>query len=182
MLKKLLLPMGVTSLMLFSCTFSPKGLDSGKAAKVTVSAFEKLAPRLVNKDVLIEGTVSHTCKHGGKRMFLVDGNDSISVEVTTGPDIPKFDEKLVGSRLRILGTLKEEVIDEKYLNEWENEVRKPAENHDAGIHTGAQGHQDQDMQAKLDQINSLRDELKKCGKDHLSFYSIEAGKFEEIKK
>ena len=115
-------------------------------------------------------------------MFLVDRNDSVRVEVTAGKDIPKFDEKLVGSRLRVLGVLKEEKIDEKYLNEWENEVKKPEENHDAGVHTGAKGHEDQGTQDKLDQINSLREDLKKSGKDHLSFYSIEASKFEEIKK
>jgi hypothetical protein len=102
--------------------------------------------------------------------------------VTAGKDIPKFDEKLIGSRLRVLGVLKEEKIDEKYLNEWENEVKKPLENHAAGVHTGAQGHEDQGTQDKLDQINSLREDLKKSGKDHLSFYSIEADKFEEIKK
>jgi len=182
MLKKLLLPIGIIALMLSSCNFSPKGLDAGKAVKVTVFAFEKMAAGLVDKEVVIEGTVLHTCKHSGKKMFIVDGNDSIRVEITAGPEIPKFDEKLIGSRLRVLGVMKEEKIDEKYLNDWENEVKKPDENHDAGVQTGTKGHQDQDVQAKLDQIKSLRDELKDSGKDHLSFYSIEASKFEKIKK
>ena len=88
---------------------------------------------------------------------------------------------LIGSRIRITGILKEERIDAKYLNEWEAEVKKPQENHAVGIHTGAKGHEDQAVQEKLDQINALRDELKKSGKDHLSNFSIEAGKFVEIK-
>ena len=182
MKRKLLVSIGMMALILSACTISPKGLDSGNAIKVSVASFEKQAAVIVEKTVVIEGTVLHTCKHGGKRMFLVDGNDSVSVEVTAGKDILKFDEKLIGSRLRVLGVLKEEKIDEKYLNEWENEVKKPLENHDAGVHTGAQGHEDQGTQDKLDQINSLREELKNSGKDHLSFYSIEANKFEEIKK
>jgi hypothetical protein len=149
--------------------------------KVTVASFQKQADTLIERHVIIEGTVLHTCKHGGKRMFLVDGNDSVSVEVTTGPTITKFDESLIGSRLRITGILKEERIDAKYLNDWENEVKKPQENHETGIHTSAKGHEDQGMNEKLEQIKELREELRKSGKDHLSNFSIEAGKYDEIK-
>ena len=150
-------------------------------AMLTVVSFDTSAYNYVDKPVVIEGTVFHTCKHGGKRMFLVDGSDSIRVEVTTGENIPKFDEKLVGSRVRVTGTLKEERIDDKYLNEWEAEVLKPEEKHEAGIHTGAKGHEDQGKQEKLDQINALREQLKESGKDHLSFYSIEAISYQELK-
>ncbi len=150
-------------------------------ATITVLTFEKQADSLVGKPVIIEGTVLHTCKHGGKRMFLVDGTDSIRVEITTGPDIAKFEESLIGSRVRVYGLLKEERIDAKYLNEWEAEVKKPAENHAVGVHTGAKGHEDQGVTEKLSQINALRDEIKQSGKDHLSFYSIEAISFTELK-
>jgi alpha-glucuronidase len=182
MIRKLIFSIVIIALTLSACNMGSKGLDPGDAVKVAVATFETQAAAIVEKTVILEGTVLHTCKHGGKRMFLVDGNDSIRVEVTAGKDIPKFDEKLVGSRLRVLGVLKEERIDERYLNEWENEVKKPVENHDAGVHTGAKGHEDQGAQDKLDQINSLREDLKNSGKDHLSFYSIEASKFEEVKK
>ncbi|MFA5727645.1 MAG: OB-fold nucleic acid binding domain-containing protein, partial [Saccharofermentanaceae bacterium] len=121
-------------------------------ARVAVLTFERQADTLVNKAVIIEGTVLHTCKHGGKRMFIVDGTDSIRVEITAGEKITKFDESLIGSRVKVYGTLKEERIDAKYLNEWEAEVKKPAENHDAGVHSGAKGHEDQGVQDKLDQI------------------------------
>ena len=182
MAKNLLITIGILAFILSSCNMGSGGLDTANAVKVAVASFEHQAAGIVEKTVVIEGTVLHTCKHGGKRMFLVDGNDSVRVEVTAGKEIAKFDDKLIGSRLRVLGVLKEEKIDEKYLNEWENEVNKPEENHDAGVHTGAKGHQDQGVQDKLDQINGLREDLKNSGKDHLSFYSIEASKFEEIKK
>jgi hypothetical protein len=182
MTRKSLFLIGFLALILSACNMGSKGIDPGDAVKVAVATFEQQAAGIVEKTVIIEGTVLHTCKHGGKRLFLVDGNDSVSVEVTAGKDIPKFDEKLVGSRLRVLGVMKEERIDEKYLNEWENEVKKPQENHDVGVHTGAKGHEDQAAQDKLDQINAYRGDLKNSGKDHLSFYSIEASKFEEIKK
>lgn len=148
---------------------------------LTVMTFEKMADSCIDKPVIIEGTVLHTCKHGGKRMFLVDGSDSIRVEVTTGPEIAKFDEALIGSRVKVTGTLREERIDAKYLNEWEAEVLKPEENHEAGLHSGAKGHEDQTKEDKLSQINALREDLKNSGKDHLSFFSVEAKKYIELK-
>jgi hypothetical protein len=174
----------VTIFLISSCNRGPKensGENKTDTALLTVLTFDTSAHSYVDKPVIIEGTVLHLCKHGGKRMFLVDGTDSVRVEITAGPDITKFEESLIGSRVRVFGTLKEERIDEKYLNEWENEVKKPEENHNVGVHTGAKGHEDQGVQEKLDQINSLRDDIKKSGTDHLSFYSIEAAKFVESK-
>ncbi|MCX6303928.1 MAG: OB-fold nucleic acid binding domain-containing protein [Bacteroidetes bacterium] len=155
--------------------------NKNDTTRLAVLTFEKQADSCIDKPVIIEGTVLHLCKHGGKRMFLVDGTDSVRVEVTTGPKIAKFDDALVGSRVRVFGTLKEERIDAKYLNEWEAEVKKPEENHNVGVHTGAVGHEDQGVKEKLEQINSMREDLKNCGKDHLSFFSIEADKFIELK-
>jgi hypothetical protein len=148
---------------------------------ITVLTFAQQADSCIEKPVIIEGTVLHLCKHGGKRMFLVDGTDSVRVEITAGPNIVKFDDALVGSRVRVTGTLKEERIDAKYLNEWEAEVLKPEENHNVGIHTGAKGHEDQGTKEKLEQINGMRADIKNSGKDHLSFFSIEADKFTELK-
>jgi hypothetical protein len=182
---KNLLSIFIISIFFFaSCNQGIKdnsGENKTDTALLTVLSFDTSAHNFVDKPVIIEGTVLHLCKHGGKRMFLVDSTDSVRVEITAGPDITKFEESLVGSRVRVFGTLKEERIDEKYLNEWENEVKKPEENHNVGVHTGAKGHEDQGVQEKLDQINSLREDLKKSGTDHLSFYSIEAAKFVELK-
>ena len=184
MSKRILYFLISSALIISSC--STGNQDNAKKStadtvKVTVASFQKQADTLVNRPVIIEGTVLHICKHGGERLFLADGNDSITVEVTAGPKLTKFEESLIGSRIRINGILKEERIDTRYLNDWENEIKKPQENHNVGVHTGTKGHEDQGVQEKLEQIKALREELKKCGKDHLSNYSIEAGKFVEIK-
>jgi hypothetical protein len=182
---KRLFPLAIMILIAFtSCNQGAGDKDArvkNDTTRLTVMTFEKQADSCIDKPVIIEGTVMHLCKHGGKRMFLVDGTDSIRVEITTGPKIAKFDDALVGSRVRVIGTMKEERIDAKYLNEWEAEVKKPEENHNVGVHTGAKGHEDQGVQEKLDQINAMRDDLKNSGKDHLSFFSIEADSFRELK-
>jgi hypothetical protein len=148
---------------------------------MTVASFDTSAMNYVDQPVWIEGTVTHTCKHGGKRMFIADGSDTVLVEVTAGPEIVMFDAELEGSRVQVLGILKEERIDDKYLNEWEAEVLKPEEeNHEAGLHEGTKGHEDHSKEDKLKQINALRNQLKESGKEFLAFYSVEAIAFEEL--
>jgi hypothetical protein len=185
LMTKRLFPLLIVILFaMVACNMGTKGTGDtikNDTTRLTVLTFEKQADSCIDKPVIIEGTVLHICKHGGKRMFLVGETDSIRVEITTGPAIAKFDEALAGSRVRVFGTLKEERIDAKYLNEWEAEVLKPEANHNVGVHTGAKGHEDQGTQDKLDQIASLRQDLKNSGKDHLSNFSIEAVKFTELK-
>ncbi|MFH1296933.1 MAG: OB-fold nucleic acid binding domain-containing protein [Bacteroidota bacterium] len=183
MTKKLLPLLSIGLIIAVACNQGPKETSEDMTVDtvlLAVATFDTAAPHYVNQPVWIEGTVYHTCKHGGKRMFLVDGNDSVMVEITTGPDIVMFDEALVGSRVHVLGILKEERIDEKYLNEWEAEVMEPEEDHEAGLHEGTMGHEDQPKEAKLEQIKALREQLKESGNDHLSFFSIEAISFEEL--
>ncbi len=181
---KKLLPLLFVGLMLaFACNQGPKETANETTVDtvlLTVANFDSDASAYIDQPVWIEGTAYHICKHGGKRMFIVDGNDSVMVEITLGPDIVMFDEALVGSHVKILGLLKEERIDEKYLNEWEAEVLAPEEDHEAGLHEGTKGHEDQPEEAKLEQINDLREQLKESGSDHLSFFSVEAISFEEL--
>lgn len=170
----------------FAVTSCNSGTKDEQAATndttmLSVLTFSQQADSCIDKPVIIEGTVYHTCKHGGKRMFIIDGTDSIRVEITAGPNINKFDEALAGSRVRVTGILKEERIDTKYLNEWEAEVLKPEEGHETGIHTGVAGHEDHTKDDKLNQIKALREDLANSGKDHLSFFSIEASSYIELK-
>ena len=184
MIKKLFPLLVVALLFTFGCNQETKEITEETVtdtAVLAVATFDTAAPYYIDEIVWIEGTVYHTCKHGGKRMFIVDENDSVMVEISAGPTVTMFDESLAGSRVKVLGVLLEERIDDKYLNEWEAEVLKPKEeNHEAGLHEGTKGHEDQPKEIKLEQINNLRQQLKDSGKDHLSFYSIEAISFEEL--
>ncbi|MBC8313953.1 MAG: hypothetical protein H8E51_00485 [Bacteroidetes bacterium] len=183
MIKKLLPLLFIGLMLAFACNQGPKETTEETTADsvlLAVATFNTDASAYVDQPVWIEGTAYHVCKHGGKRMFIVGDNDSVMVEITTGPDVVMFDEALVGSRVNVLGILKEERIDDKYLNEWEAEVMTPEENHEAGLHEGTKGHEDQPDEDKLEQINDLREQLKESGNDYLSFYSIEAIYFEEL--
>ncbi|MCX7736300.1 MAG: hypothetical protein N2319_06265 [Candidatus Kapabacteria bacterium] len=172
------------TIFLFSCSKNEEAIkEPEKIPNLTVLNFEQEAPKYVGKTIKLEGIVSHTCKHGGKRMFLIDKNDSLRVEITAGKNVEKFGEELVGSTVVVEGIVKEERVDEKFLADWENEVLNPDEEKHEGkkIHTGEEGHDKEDTQRKLRKINNLREELRASGKKYLSFFSVEANKFEEKK-
>lgn len=174
--------------------------------EVTVANFEQMAGDLVGKEVLITGLVNHTCKHGGKRMFIIDENTEESIEVVTGENIDSFDAELEGSDVIVNGIVLELRVDENYLAEWEAEVMNEEDDEEYKIHDGnhegeghdedghdheSEGH-DQDGEehdegenmeeehhgSGMEQIENLRNTLKESGKDHLSFYSIECISFE----
>lgn len=149
--------------------------------QITVAEFSGKASELAGKDVVIQGTVSHTCKHGGKRMFIYGDNPEETVEIKAGENIAAFNAELEGSEVVVNGVLAELVIDEAYLNEWESEVKlESGEEHE--IHDGQHTTQNADSVKleKLDKINNFRKQIAESGKDHLSFYSIECKTFEVL--
>jgi hypothetical protein len=148
---------------------------------ITVADFIGKASEFAGKEVIITGTVSHTCKHGGKRMFIYSDNPDESVEVKAGESISAFDATLEGSEVKVTGLLAELIVDEAYLNEWENEVKlESGNNHE--IHDGEHAGENADS-AKLEKyakINDYRKQIAESGKSHLSFYSIECKSYEVL--
>jgi hypothetical protein len=118
----------------------------------------------------------------------VDEDGSGRIRITTGNDIPEFSVELEGSSIRIEGNLRELIIDESYLAEWEAEVREGEVQHRGEGHEGGIGHGDDhsgdhsgdheegggNVTAQLERIQEVREEIAASGKDHLSDYWIEA--------
>lgn len=157
--------------------------------EVTVANFEQMAGDLVGQEVILKGLVNHTCKHGGKRMFIVDEGTEESIEVVTGENIDAFDAELEGSEVIVNGLVTELRVDEAYLQEWEAEVMSETEEETHKIHDGnhegeeQEGEGEENMEEEhhgtdVEQIENLRNTLKESGKDYLSFFSIECIKFE----
>ena len=72
------------------------------------------AESLAGQEVTIEGVCTHTCKHGAKKIFLMGSDDTQVIRVEAGT-LGAFDPKCVNSIVRVTGTLKEQRIDEAYL-------------------------------------------------------------------
>lgn len=192
MFKKLMLFMFVSALFISCGSNDSKTTEeevivqekvSTAPVKITVAEFNDNAAELVGKIIHIEGTVDHACKHGGKRMFIIDENPDVRVKIEAGENIPAFDAELEGSEVIISGKVEELIIDEAYLTEWEKELEQEGEASHK-IHEGEPGHEkqeaDEDHSHQYNKIKNYREELKESGKDHISYYFVECIKFEVV--
>lgn len=191
--KKILTLLGL-AIILVACNNSQKNINENTTANepvnITVSDFLAKADEYVGQEVKIKGTVSHTCKHGGKRMFIFDDNEDNRVKIEAGEEITSFDASLEGSDIVVSGILKELIIDETYLMEWEQEVNaelnNPEEESDTTVvaeHEGGGLGEAADQGTHVSALESIADyrkQIKESGKDHLSFYSIECISYEVL--
>lgn len=188
--------MSILFVLAVSCgqqTNNTTDLSELEVSEVTVEALLADASPFIEKPVSIQGTVVHVCRHGGQRLFVVGEDGEDRFRITVGENISEFDVELEGSKIEVNGIVKELIIDETYLAEWEAEVGEESE-HDRGEgHEGGVGHGDEHGEdvaeeqnveeqetAQLKRIQDVRDEIAASGKDHLSDYWIETIEFKVI--
>ena len=80
------------------------------------------AETLADQAVTIEGVCTHACKHGATKIFLMGSDDTQMIRVEAGK-LGSFDTKCVNSIVRVNGTLKEQRVDEAYLQQWEAQLK-----------------------------------------------------------
>lgn len=167
--------------------------------ELTVANFEEMAADLVGEEIVIKGLVNHTCKHSGKRMFIVAEDSEESIEIVAGENIDTFEAELEGSDVIVNGIVAELRVDENYLAEWEAEIMNEDEEEEHKIHDGnhegeGEGHDEEgeghDEEGEgenleeehhgsgLEKIANLRNMLAESGKDYISFFSVECISFE----
>lgn len=137
-----------------------------KIATLELAAFDTVAGNYVDKEVRIAGLVDHVCKHGGKKLFLV--NDYGDIHVTSDD---RFDDELIGSEVIVNGIVREFRVDEGYCLQMEEDH---IQSHSEGKTDDAQ------FDEKMQHIQDYRDEMKDKQVDHLSYYSLEFVSLEEI--
>ena len=90
------------------------------------------ADSLTGKTFTTEALCTHICAHGGGKIFLMGSDDTQVIRVEAGT-LGAFDPKCVNSIVRVTGTLKEQRIDEAYLQNWEAQLKaQAAEKHGTG--------------------------------------------------
>lgn len=140
---------------------------------------------LIGKEVTVKGICTHTCKHGAKKIFLMGSDDTQTLRVEADDNIGAFDTKCVNAMVSVTGILKEQRIDEAYLQNWEAELKADAaEKHgegEAGCSTEKKA-RGETANTDQDRINDFRTKIAerqaKSGKSYLSFYFVEASKYE----
>lgn len=171
--------------VLSSCGGGKKQAQNAEeVAAMSIDDVMAKAADLVDQTVVIEGVCTHTCSHGAKKMFLVGSDDSKTLRIEAG-ELGAFDAKVVNSVVTVKGTLKEDRIDEAYLQDWEARLKAQTEEK----HGHAEGGCDTEKNARGETANTeegriadfrakIAAEKEATGKEYLAFYHVVAESYE----
>lgn len=105
---------GILALFAFGCGNQKKQAEVTaeepvqiEAATLSIDDLYAGAADMVDKEVVIKGTVMHVCQNGGERCFLMGSNEDVNIRIEAGEKIGAFSQELMGSELEIVGVLKE---------------------------------------------------------------------------
>ncbi|MBQ2857786.1 MAG: hypothetical protein IJE78_11830 [Bacteroidaceae bacterium] len=174
--------------VLSSCGGGKKQAQNAEEAVAAMSIDEVMgkAAGLVDQTVTIEGVCSHTCSHGAKKMFLVGSDDSKTLRIEAG-ELGAFDTKVVNNIVTVKGVIKEERIDEAYLQDWENRLKNQTEEKhgneegEGGCDTekNARGETADTPEGRIADFRAkIAAEKAATGKEYLSFYHVVAESYE----
>ena len=190
--KKLTIAIAIVAMTFIVTSCGNKQQKSASEATTEQSASSALeidsllanAESLAGQEVTIEGVCTHTCKHGAKKIFLMGSDDTQVIRVEAGT-LGAFDPKCVNSIVRVTGTLKEQRIDEAYLQNWEAQLKaQAAEKHGTGeagcdSEKKARGETANSPEARIADFRAkIADRKAETGKEYLSFYFMEADSYE----
>jgi len=143
-MKKIVLLLGAVVLFT-ACNRAPKENSEAKAdaapVEITsISVAQALADpaSLVNKEVSITGMVTHVCKHGGQKLFIIDEDPEKQLRINVGEGIPEFDIALEGSTVTFTGTFKILSTEETEAMQGENKEMHEEEHANPEAHTAAE--------------------------------------------
>jgi heat shock protein HslJ len=172
---KKILSLVIIATALIACNSSSKKTNSEtkETVKVETVSVDKLlaqADDLVEKTIQVKGHVTHTCKHSGKRCFLVGDNEQFTIRIEAGGKITGFNRDLVGNTILVDGILKERRLSKEYIDQMEHEVNEKAKE-DGTAETCA---------TEMNNINDMRAWMKSNNKDHYSIYFVEGLSYEVV--
>ena len=170
---------------------SNQDVDSTKLS-VTVDSFLATPEKWANKDITIKGTVSHVCRHSGKKLFLFGADAQKTVKINAGVEFSSFDIKYEGTDVEITGTVVEdEKIDANYLNEWEADIKKMVDDKDIKVcnaeSQAIKGQSSDTTKTEVAEdpyadVKEFRKKLEESGKTYISIYAINCKTLKEVKK
>ena len=171
---------------MMSCGGGKKQTQATEEVAMSIDEVMEKAAGLVEQTVVIEGVCTHTCSHGAKKMFLVGSDDSKTLRIEAG-ELGAFDTKVVNNVVTVKGIIKEERIDEAYLQDWEARLQaQTEEKHGNGEGEGgcdteknARGETANTTEGRIADFRAkIAAEKEATGKEYLAFYHVVANSYE----
>lgn len=168
------------SLSFTSCGNSKKQSEESATAQVSskmdvakamyVEEILQHAEQEVEKEILLKGFVTHTCKHSGRRCFVMGNDQKTSIRVEAKGNIGGFNRELIGSELVIKGILKENKLTKEYIDQAEEELNEKK---------GKEGN-GETCESELNNIKGMREWMKANHKDYYSIYYVDGTDYEVV--
>lgn len=94
-----------------ACNQNPKAgsADKAETKKIVSASIEELVAsphEYRDMEVAFEGMVTHVCRHGGQKCFVVGSDGETQIRLVPAGDIDEFRIELEGSTLAVKGTLR----------------------------------------------------------------------------
>ncbi|HYW95744.1 MAG TPA: hypothetical protein VE870_09165 [Bacteroidales bacterium] len=108
----------VSAVIVLSSCQTNSSKNSEQAANIPVISVDEFfvdPGSYVDREVAIEGLVTHVCKHGGQKLFLAGTETPATLRINTSESIPEFGIEMEGSKTRFHGTVK--IMDETFAAE-----------------------------------------------------------------
>lgn len=174
----------IMSWVVTSCGNKKEGKIAVAETAVTMLQVDDLlenADKFVGKTVTFDGVCTHTCQHGGKKMFMMGTDDTKTIRVDASKEIGSFPSEVINSLVEVTGTLVEERIDESVIRRMEDQyqsqaAQKHGENEAAGCTTEKNAHGQKELNTFALRMQNYRERIalrkEKEGKEYLSFYAV----------
>jgi hypothetical protein len=129
--------------MLGACNQSKKqnaeNSDTSKTEEVVAATIEAMLANpadYVEKEVVLTGMVTHVCKHGGQKCFVLAEDGETQIRINVGSEIDEFDTALEGSTVEFKGLFK--VLDAVETTELEEDHESKEHHENEMAHTEAE--------------------------------------------
>lgn len=182
-----------------ACNSSSKQAEQAETAEIeelTVDQIWENPDSFVGKEITVTGVCSHLCKHGGRKAFLMPSNGTMPLRCDASPSFGSFSKETIRQPLAVTGTLREDRIDEEFLQNWEKQYAaqmaamqegqgldgEAAEEAAGGCDTEKAAHGQADINSFADRMADYRAKIaartEKEGKPYVSTYVFEATSYE----
>ena len=109
------------ALAITSCS-SKSSSETAEADTVTVDSILANPDSYVGQTVTIEGVVSHLCKHGGRKAFLLGSDENSMIRCDATAEMGNvFPQETIHQPLRVTGVVMESRLDENTIRQLEQD-------------------------------------------------------------
>ncbi len=122
--------------------------------------------KLLDKEVVLVGRVSHVCRSSGKKLFLSGKDDEKSIQVLVGGNIEKFDMELTAENLRVKGVVNEHRIAKSIIDKQQADAEAEMKEEDCTNMSKCEN--------VMSRVKQMRQWMTENAKDYYPVYYIKA--------